>query len=95
LGGYRPDKNSAIPPYSTCAKAFTKQAEEALLAPAPRSTFGAKQKLFIRPSIGPSLPSSMTRWKKHLYFSMKTPLLFNENTSTFRKKYLYFLEEVE
>ena len=25
---------------------------------------------------------------------MKTPLLFNENTSTFRKKYLYFSEEV-
>ncbi|KXB71568.1 hypothetical protein HMPREF3185_01968, partial [Porphyromonas somerae] len=82
MGGYRPDKNSAIPPYSTCAKAFTKQVKEALLTPAPRSTFGAKQKQFIRPSIDPSLSSSMTRPQKHLYFLSEIPLLFNENTST-------------
>jgi hypothetical protein len=69
--------------------------KEALLTPAPQSTLGAKQKLFIRPSIDPSLPSSMTRWKKHLYFLSEIPLLFNGNTSTFREKYLYFLEEVE
>jgi|GEM_PF-2770774 len=37
----------------------------------------------------------MTRWKKHLYFLSEIPLLFNGNTSTFREKYLYFLEEVE
>ena len=31
----------------------------------------------------------MTRWEKYLYFLSEIPLLFNENTSTFRKKYLY------
>jgi len=68
---------------------------EALLTPAPRSTFGEKQKLFIRPSIDPSLPPPITRREKYLYFLSEIPLLFNENTSTFREKYLYFLEEVE
>jgi len=37
----------------------------------------------------------MTRWEKRLYFLSEIPLLFNENTSTFLEKYLYFLEEVE
>ncbi len=62
-----------------------RRVKEALLTPALQSTWGAKQKPFIRPSIDPSLPSSMTRWEntstfsqKYLYFSMKIPLLSEE-----------------